>query len=96
LGQPDVGLLGLAEMVSHVRGIVSAVAGTPVIADADNGYGNAQNVRRTVQEREAAGVAALQLEDQVLPKRWGHMEGKRVIPAAEMVGKLRAACEARK
>jgi len=95
LGEPDVGLLSMAEMVSHARGIVSAVPGVPVIADADNGYGNALNVGRTVREYEAAGVAAIQLEDQVLPKRCGHMEGKRVVPVEEMVGKLRAAIDAR-
>lgn len=95
LGQPDVGLMSLGEMVTHIRGIVGAVPGVPVIADADNGYGNALNVRRAVQEYEAAGVAALQLEDQMLPKRCGHMEGKRVISTGEMVGKLRAALDAR-
>jgi carboxyvinyl-carboxyphosphonate phosphorylmutase len=95
LGEPDVGLLSMAEMVSHARGIVSAVPGVPVIADADNGYGNALNVGRTVREYEAAGAAAIQLEDQVLPKRCGHMEGKRVVPVEEMVGKLRAALDAR-
>ncbi len=96
LGEPDVGLLSMGEMVAHARGIACAVPGVPVIADADNGYGNALNVRRTVQEYEAAGVAAIQLEDQVLPKRCGHMEGKRVVPVAEMTGKLRAAVEARR
>lgn len=95
LGQPDVGLLGLSEMVAHARGIVTSVPGVPVIADADNGYGNALNVMRTVQEYEAAGVAAIQLEDQVLPKRCGHMEGKRVVSVAEMTGKLKAAVAAR-
>jgi len=94
LGRPDVGLLGMSEMVEHARRIVQAV-GVPVIADADTGYGNPLNVIRTVQEYEAAGVAAIHIEDQVAPKRCGHMEGKQVIPAAEMVEKLRAAVEAR-
>lgn len=94
LGRPDVGLLGMSEMVEHARRIVQAV-GVPVIADADTGYGNPLNVIRTVQEYEAAGVAAIHIEDQVAPKKCGHMEGKQVIPAAEMVEKLRAAVEAR-
>jgi 2,3-dimethylmalate lyase len=94
LGRPDVGLLGLSEMVGNVRRIVQAVD-VPVIADADTGYGNAINVVRTVQEYEQAGVAGLHLEDQVLPKRCGHMSGKQVVPVDEMVGKLRAAVAAR-
>ncbi len=95
LGQPDVGLLTMAEMVEQCRAVVGAAAGVPVIADADTGYGNALNVRRTVREYEAAGVAAMQLEDQVFPKRCGHMEGKRVVETADMVTKLRAAVDAR-
>ena len=94
LGRPDVGLLGLGEMADQVRRVVAAVD-VPVVADADTGYGNAINVIRTVQEYERAGVAALHLEDQVLPKRCGHMEGKDVIPSDEMVGKVRAAVAAR-
>jgi 2,3-dimethylmalate lyase len=95
IGRPDVGLLTGAEMVDNVRRIVSAVD-VPVIADADTGYGNAVNVVRTVQLYEQAGVAGLHLEDQVLPKRCGHMTGKSVIDAAEMVGKVRAAVAARR
>lgn len=95
LGQPDVGLLSMAEMVENARRIVQAVQ-IPVIADADTGYGNPLNVGRTVRAYEAAGVAALHLEDQVSPKRCGHMAGKQVIPAAEMVQKLRAAVDARR
>lgn len=95
LGQPDVGLLTMAEMVEQCRAVVGAAGGAPVIADADTGYGNALNVRRTVREYEAAGVAAMQLEDQVFPKRCGHMEGKRVVETSEMVIKLRAAVDAR-
>jgi 2,3-dimethylmalate lyase len=94
LGRPDVGLLSFAEMVDHARRLVQAVA-IPVIADADDGYGNPLNVIRTVREYEAAGVAALHIEDQVSPKRCGHLDGKDVIPAAEMVEKVRAAVETR-
>src|SRR3954451_2801534 len=95
LGRPDVGLLSFAEMAGHARRLVQAVD-VPVIADADDGYGNPLNVMRTVREYEAAGVAALHIEDQVAPKRCGHMEGKEVIDAAEMVEKVRAAVEARR
>jgi 2-methylisocitrate lyase-like PEP mutase family enzyme len=84
LGRPDVGLLSFGEMVDQARRLVQAVA-VPVIADADDGYGNHLNVARTVREYEAAGVAALHIEDQVAPKRCGHMAGKAVIPQAEMV-----------
>src|SRR3954452_4796732 len=95
LGRPDVGLLSFAEMAGHARRLVQAVE-VPVIADADDGYGNPLNVMRTVSEYEAAGVAALHIEDQVAPKRCGHMDGKDVIDAAEMVEKVRAAVEARR
>jgi methylisocitrate lyase len=95
LGAPDFGLLTLTEMAEHAARMAQAV-NVPVIADGDTGYGNAINVRRTVMEYERAGVAAIQLEDQVSPKRCGHMEGKEVIGAAEMVQKLRAAVDARK
>lgn len=95
LGRPDVGLLGGAEMVDNVRRIVDAVE-RPVVADADTGYGNAINVVRTVRAYEQAGVAGLHLEDQVMPKKCGHMSGKAVIPAAEMAGKIRAAADARR
>jgi 2,3-dimethylmalate lyase len=94
LGRPDVGLLTLSEMVDNARRIVQAVE-VPVIADADNGYGNPVNVIRTVREYEAAGVSAIHIEDQVMPKKCGHMEGKQVISASEMVEKVRAAVEAR-
>jgi carboxyvinyl-carboxyphosphonate phosphorylmutase len=95
IGRPDVGLLSGAEMVDNARRIVSAVD-VPVIADADTGYGNALNVLRTVQLYEQAGVAGIQLEDQVMPKKCGHMSGKALIGADEMVGKIRAAVEARR
>jgi 2,3-dimethylmalate lyase len=95
IGRPDVGLLSGTEMADNARRIVSAVD-VPVIADADTGYGNAVNVLRTVQLFEQAGVAGLQLEDQVAPKKCGHMSGKAVIETAEMVGKLAAAVAARR
>src|SRR5215210_228430 len=83
------------EMADHARRLVQAV-GVPVIADADDGYGNPLNVMRTVREYEAAGVAALHIEDQVAPKRCGHMDGKDVIDASEMVEKVHAAVDARR
>ena len=95
IGRPDVGLLTGSEMVDNARRIVAAVD-VPVIADADTGYGNAINVVRTVQLYEQAGVAGIQLEDQVLPKKCGHMSGKALIGADEMAGKIRAAVEARR
>lgn len=94
LGWADVGLTTMSEMRDAVWHIVDATR-LPVIADIDTGYGNAVNVIRTVRAFEQIGVAAVQLEDQVFPKRCGHFAGKEVIPAAEMVGKLRAACDAR-
>jgi 2,3-dimethylmalate lyase len=95
IGRPDVGLLTGTEMVDNARRIVAAVD-VPVIADADTGYGNAINVLRTVQLYEQAGVAGIQLEDQVMPKKCGHMSGKALIGTEEMVGKIRAAVEARR
>jgi 2-methylisocitrate lyase-like PEP mutase family enzyme len=94
LGEPDVGLLTASEMIDNAARIVDA-SGLPVVADADTGYGNAINVRRTIREYERAGVAGVHLEDQVWPKRCGHLAGKRVIPTAEMVAKIRSACDAR-
>ncbi|MBF0530934.1 MAG: isocitrate lyase/PEP mutase family protein, partial [Deltaproteobacteria bacterium] len=94
LGQPDIGLMSMTEMVTRARNTCEAVR-IPVIADADTGFGNAINVIRTVREYEAAGVAAIQLEDQVSPKRCGHMLGRAVISKAEMVGKIKAAADAR-
>ena len=95
LGMPDIGLISFQEMVTAVRNICAAVS-VPVIADADNGYGSALNVVRTVREYEAAGAAAIQLEDQVMPKRCGHMEGKQLIPMEDMAAKIRAAVYARR
>ncbi|MFZ0973703.1 MAG: isocitrate lyase/PEP mutase family protein [Solirubrobacteraceae bacterium] len=95
LGRPDIGLMSLTEMVDNAHRIAEAVD-IPVIADADTGYGNSINVIRTVREYEAAGVSAIHLEDQVMPKRCGHMEGKVVVPAGEMVAKVAAAVAARR
>lgn len=95
LGKPDIGLLTMTEMLDRARKLASCVD-IPVIADADTGFGNAITVMRTVEEYEAAGVAAIQLEDQVAPKRCGHMLGRKVISMEEMVGKIKAAKAARK
>ena len=94
LGRPDIGLISFQEMLTAARNICACTT-VPVIADADNGYGSTLNVVRTVREYENAGVSGIQLEDQVMPKRCGHMEGKQVIPKEEMVAKLRAAAYAR-
>lgn len=98
LGQPDVGLLTMSEMVSRaaaLAAITNEIGPLPLIADADTGYGNPINVRRTIREYERAGVASVHIEDQVWPKKCGHMEGKQVIPQQEMVQKVRAAVDAR-
>ena len=94
LGMPDVGLLTMTEMVDNAARIAEA-AGLPLIADADNGYGGVLNVRRTVQAYERAGAAAVHIEDQVLPKRCGHLAGKQLVPVEEMEAKIRAAVDAR-
>ncbi|GEL22404.1 isocitrate lyase-family enzyme [Pseudonocardia sulfidoxydans NBRC 16205] len=94
LGKPDIGLLTGSEMTDNARRIADAVD-LPLIVDGDTGYGNALNVARTVRLYEQAGASAIQLEDQVLPKRCGHMAGKQVIPCPEMLGKIRAAVDAR-
>lgn len=94
LGTADVGLMTMTEMLARANNFASAVD-VPVIADGDTGFGNAINVMRTVRQYEMAGVAAIQLEDQVAPKKCGHMTGRQVIPMEEMVGKIRAAVEAR-
>ena len=93
-GMPDVGLATMSEMVANARYIAAAVE-VPLIADADTGFGNAINVIRTVREYIAAGVAGIHLEDQVMPKRCGHVAGRLVIPLEEAVGKIRAAADAR-
>jgi 2-methylisocitrate lyase-like PEP mutase family enzyme len=93
-GFPDIGLIGMAEVVEEVRRIANAVD-LPLIADGDTGYGNAVNVLRTVRELEATGVAGILLEDQVTPKRCGHFAGKQVVDAEEMLQKIAAFREAR-
>ncbi|MBK0412814.1 oxaloacetate decarboxylase [Chromobacterium haemolyticum] len=94
LGLPDLGFVGLKEVADQVSAIRDAVS-IPIIVDADTGFGNALNVRRTVRVLERAGADAIQLEDQVLPKKCGHFAGQNLISAAEMCGKLQAAAEAR-
>lgn len=95
LGQPDVGLMGLEENLAACRAMV-ACCDLPMIADADTGYGNAVNVYHTVRAFEQAGVAGVMFEDQVWPKRCGHLQGKEVISAEEMAEKIRAASEGRR
>lgn len=94
LGRPDIGLTTMNELVDRASYIYD-VAGQVIVADGDTGFGNALNVMRTVRAYEKAGVACIQLEDQVMPKRCGHMSGKAIISAEEMVGKIKAACDAR-
>ena len=94
LGIPDNGLVTLSELASHVAAIRDVFAG-PLMVDADTGFGNAVNMVRTVKLLERAGADAIQIEDQVFPKRCGHFDGKAVIPAAEMVAKVKAAVDAR-
>lgn len=94
LGMPDFGLLTMSETIDRVRHVVSAID-VPLVADMDTGYGNALNTVRTVRECVALGVGGIILEDQEWPKKCGHFEGKRVIPAEEQAAKLRAAADAR-
>jgi len=94
LGRPDVSLLCLTEMVDHIARLADAVE-IPMLADGDTGHGNVVNVMRTVKEMERAGAAGLFIEDQLFPKRCGHMEGKQVIPPSEMVAKIKAAVDTR-
>jgi len=94
LGRPDIGLVSMNEVVQTVALIRDRVA-APLIVDADTGYGNALNVERTVRLLERAGADAIQIEDQDFPKRCGHLENKSVVPAQEMVGKIKAALDAR-
>lgn len=94
LGMPDIGLMSVNEMVDNAGRIVDS-CGLPLIADADNGYGGPLNVRRTIKAYEKAGVAAVHIEDQVFPKRCGHMDGKVLVSRAEMVSKIKAAVDAR-
>jgi 2-methylisocitrate lyase-like PEP mutase family enzyme len=94
LGVPDIGLVSVTELAAHVAAVREAV-NIPILADADTGFGNAINTRRTVKLLERAGANAIMLEDQTYPKRCGHFEGKDVIPKDEMVAKLKAAVDAR-
>jgi 2-methylisocitrate lyase-like PEP mutase family enzyme len=95
LGYPDFGLLDMGEMVSNAAAMARAIS-VPLIADADTGYGNELNVTRTVREYESRGIAAIHIEDQVSPKRCGHLDGKEVVSRAEFVSKIRAAVDARR
>jgi len=95
LGMPDYGMLTMTEMCTMVRNLTKIID-MPLVADGDTGYGNPLNVRRTVMEYEEAGAAAIQLEDQVFPKRCGHMDGKEVIPMAEHCRKIEMAAATRK
>src|SRR5438132_4641056 len=94
-GVPDIGLVTVSELAAHVAAIREVFPG-PLVVDADTGFGNAVNVVRTVSLLERAGAAGLQIEDQVFPKRCGHFAGKHVIPADEMIQKIKAAVDARK
>jgi 2-methylisocitrate lyase-like PEP mutase family enzyme len=94
MGIPDIGLVTMSEVIERAAQVVSAVK-IPVIADADTGYGNAVNLVRSVKEFERTGVAAIHIEDQITPKRCGHLDGKEVIPTAEMEKKLEAALASR-
>jgi 2-methylisocitrate lyase-like PEP mutase family enzyme len=95
LGRPDIGLVTASEVADTLENICERVS-IPIIVDADTGFGNALNVARTIRQFERAGAAVIQLEDQVTPKRCGHLEGKALIPAAEMAGKIKAALDSRR
>lgn len=94
-GRSDIGLVSVSEVHDTLAAITDRIE-TPVIVDADNGFGNALNVQRTVRYFERAGAAAIQLEDQSFPKRCGHLDGKKLISREEMVGKVKAALDARR
>jgi 2-methylisocitrate lyase-like PEP mutase family enzyme len=95
LGVPDIGIVSATEMIDRVRALAAAASPVPLIADGDNGHGGTANVERLVRSYEQAGAACIQLEDQVLPKRCGHMEGKEVVTLEEGTMKIRAAAAAR-
>ena len=95
LGRPDIGLVSMSEVVEIV-GMIRDRVEADLIVDADTGYGNALNVGRTMRLLERAGANAVQLEDQDFPKRCGHLDGKTLVPAAEMAGKIKAAVDARR
>ena len=94
-GRPDIGLVGMSEVAETLSAITER-SGLPVIVDADTGFGNALNVMRTVRLFESSGATAIQLEDQTLPKRCGHLAGKTLVSQGEMVGKIKAALDARR
>ena len=94
LGVPDIGLMTLTELAANVSAISNAVD-LPLVVDADTGFGNAVNMRRTIQLMEQAGASAVMIEDQTFPKRCGHFDGKQVVPVQEMLGKIKAALDAR-
>ena len=94
-GMPDLGFVGLTDIAQHTAAIRDAVA-LPIVVDADTGFGNALNVRHAVRTLERAGANAIQLEDQAMPKKCGHFEGKSIITQQEMVGKVKAAVDARR
>ena len=94
LGRPDIGLVTASEVENTLANIRERVS-VPIIVDADTGFGNALNVMRTVKMFERAGASLIQLEDQTLPKRCGHLEGKTLVSSGEMVGKIKAALDAR-
>jgi len=96
LGRPDVGLVTATEMIERAQQIVNAAPGATIIADGDNGHGGVHNVARLVKAYESAGVACIQLEDQVIPKKCGHMENKQVVELEEAVQKIEAARDARR
>ncbi|MDJ0629705.1 MAG: isocitrate lyase/phosphoenolpyruvate mutase family protein [Rhodobacter sp.] len=93
-GRPDIGLVAMSEVADTIAVLRDRIA-LPIVVDADNGFGNALNVQRTTRAFERMGANALQFEDQTLPKRCGHLDGKTLVSAAEMVGKIAAACDAR-
>ena len=95
LGKPDIGLVSATEMIERAQQIVNSAPGIPIIADGDNGHGGVHNVARLVRAYETAGVACIQLEDQVIPKRCGHMENKEVVEIEEATQKIEAAISAR-
>jgi 2-methylisocitrate lyase-like PEP mutase family enzyme len=94
-GIPDLGFIGLSDLAQHTAAVRDAVE-LPIIVDADTGFGNALNVRQSVRTLERSGANAIQLEDQLMPKKCGHFAGKAVVPADEMIGKIKAAVDARK
>lgn len=93
-GRPDIGLVSMSEVADTIAVLRDRIA-LPIVVDGDNGFGNALNVQRTVRVFERMGANAIQLEDQTLPKRCGHLDGKTLVSASEMAGKIRAACDAR-